>query len=604
MAPAKNTRRRTSKSSNIESKIPKVKKNVELSRLKTDAGLPVKEELAIFYPPPLVAFKAIFCLRIVSAIWLHITDCDETFNYWEPSHYLLFGNGFQTWEYTPQYALRSYSYLLVHTVPAWIYNSLFHPSRLLLFYFIRCSLAVVSAVAEVYFYKSVCREFGINVGRIMLVILIFSPGMFIASTAYLPSSFSMYMTFISMTAWFYRKYHLAIFSTALSTFISWPFAALIGFPIACDMLLVQKKWRTFFKWSTISAVIILLPLTETDSSYYGRFTIAPWNIVKYNIFTSRGPNLYGTEPWYFYVLNGVLNFNFAFLLALATPFLLVLVKLVLPKKPRNPDCLSLILSLGSFYLWFATFSIQPHKEERFLFPIYPMVALCGAVSIDSLQVLWYRFFIKKGLHYAKCTAKAALFILVVYSALGISRMLALYKAYHAPMDTYIELTKVNANFAAKSEINLCVGREWHRFPSSFFLPDRWKLRFIKSDFDGLLPAYYLPDSNATKIARDDMNDANEEEKSRYVSIDSCDFLIDLDSDSPSLLEPRYSEHKNWTSIYSVPFLNAKKTPSWVRSFYVPLMWESQSNFLSYHLLQHKLEVLKDNYWFDAAQHNY
>lgn len=51
---------------------------------RTDAGLPVKEELAIFYPPPLVAFKAIFCLRIVSAIWLHITDCDETFNYWEP----------------------------------------------------------------------------------------------------------------------------------------------------------------------------------------------------------------------------------------------------------------------------------------------------------------------------------------------------------------------------------------------------------------------------------------------------------------------------------------------------------------------------------------
>lgn len=120
----------------------------------------------------------------------------------------------------------------------------------------------------------------------------------------------------------------------------------LRFPIACDMLLVQKKWRTFFKWSTISAVIILvlnqidfifirkfphynnffypqLPLTETDSSYYGRFTIAPWNIVKYNIFTSRGPNLYGTEPWYFYVLNGVLNFNFAFLLALATPFLLV-----------------------------------------------------------------------------------------------------------------------------------------------------------------------------------------------------------------------------------------------------------------------------------------
>lgn len=69
------------------------------------------------------------------------------------SHYLLFNNGFQTWEYAPQYALRSYLYLLSHTVLAWIYNTLFHPSRLLLFYFMRCSLAVLCAFTEVQFYK-------------------------------------------------------------------------------------------------------------------------------------------------------------------------------------------------------------------------------------------------------------------------------------------------------------------------------------------------------------------------------------------------------------------------------------------------------------------
>ncbi len=50
----------------------------------------MKEEAAMFYPPPIVGFKAIFCLRIVSAIWLHITDCDETYNYWEPVRILFF----------------------------------------------------------------------------------------------------------------------------------------------------------------------------------------------------------------------------------------------------------------------------------------------------------------------------------------------------------------------------------------------------------------------------------------------------------------------------------------------------------------------------------
>ena len=37
-------------------------------------------------------------------------------NYWEPAHYLMYGYGLQTWEYSPQYALRSYYYLW-HYIP-------------------------------------------------------------------------------------------------------------------------------------------------------------------------------------------------------------------------------------------------------------------------------------------------------------------------------------------------------------------------------------------------------------------------------------------------------------------------------------------------------
>jgi alpha-1,2-mannosyltransferase len=33
----------------------------------------------------------------------NVSDCDETFNYWEPSHYMLYGWGFQTWEYRCAY---------------------------------------------------------------------------------------------------------------------------------------------------------------------------------------------------------------------------------------------------------------------------------------------------------------------------------------------------------------------------------------------------------------------------------------------------------------------------------------------------------------------
>lgn len=51
-------------------------------------------------------------------------------------------------------------------------------------------------------FRGVCKQFGANTGRITLAVLLLSAGMFISSTAYLPSSFCMYMTLLSMGAWF------------------------------------------------------------------------------------------------------------------------------------------------------------------------------------------------------------------------------------------------------------------------------------------------------------------------------------------------------------------------------------------------------------------
>ena len=66
----------------------------------------------------------------------------------------------------------------------------------------------------------------------------------------------------------------------------------------------------------ISAVIILALQIPVDSLFYGKLVIAPLNIVKYNVLSDHGPDLYGTEPWTYYLFNGLLNFNVAFILAL------------------------------------------------------------------------------------------------------------------------------------------------------------------------------------------------------------------------------------------------------------------------------------------------
>lgn len=43
----------------------------------------------------------------------------SVFNYWDPLHYLVHGKGFQTWEYSPEFSIRSYFYLLIHAGPAY-----------------------------------------------------------------------------------------------------------------------------------------------------------------------------------------------------------------------------------------------------------------------------------------------------------------------------------------------------------------------------------------------------------------------------------------------------------------------------------------------------
>lgn len=83
-----------------------------------------------------------------------------------------------------------------------------------------------------------------------------------------------------------------------------------------DILLFKKQWRLFIHWCLISAVTILGPQLLCDSYYYGRPVFASFNIVWYNVFTSHGPDLYGTEPAQYYLINGILNFNFVFILAL------------------------------------------------------------------------------------------------------------------------------------------------------------------------------------------------------------------------------------------------------------------------------------------------
>jgi len=333
-------------------------------------------------------------------------------------------------------------------------------------------------------------------------------------------------------------------------------------------------------------------MVQLDTHMYGKLVIAPWNIIQYNVFTSHGPDLYGVEPWTYYFINGFLNFNIVFFAAiLVFPiYMFTHWYLRLPKK-GSPHVYLLLLPM---YLWILVFFTRPHKEERFLFPMYPMLGMAAAISFDAIQKMYFHLFSKKKVsHYLRSTDWLAVLIVVVAGVTSISRITALYRGYHASLETYFEVWRLQdeglipSSFTANNKpIQLCAGKTWHQFPSSFFVPANWEFQFVQSEFRGQLPKPFAVGSNATSIIPTHMNDMNTEETSRYVSIDKCHYLVDLDTGIETPLEPRYAERSDqWTVVARAPYLDNQRSHKFFRAFYVPWLTEAHCQYSDYVLLQ-------------------
>ena len=250
--------------------------------------------------------------------------------------------------------------------------------------------------------------------------------------------------------------------------------------------------------------------------------LVPWRIVSYNVLSgsSRGPDIFGTEPWHFYTRNLLLNFNAWFLLAMCAGPLLGL-QLVFTRfsSTRWMSLRSMMIS-APCYLWFVIFSAQPHKEERFMYPAYPFLCLNAAIALHI--VLNYLGQLSPKSIIRKMSAKVKLvlvgsFVLAIVTV-GILRTMGTVSAYNAPLEVYRLLQSPQH---ASMQGNVCLGKEWYRFPSSYFLPKSMRPKFVKSAFDGLLPGEFseagpVSGFHPTWLIPPCMNDQNLEDPGKHV----------------------------------------------------------------------------------------
>lgn len=255
--------------------------------------------------------------------------------------------------------------------------------------------------------------------------------------AFLPSTFALHLTTLAFSIYLVptssntsRRTYLTVLCFAASALLGWPFAALLAVPFALEELFLLGTDRlapgaSTFQWhfgrfqrlafaGAVAWVAIALPLTLIDSAAYGKFVFVPWNLVNYNVFASKrgaGPELYGTEDWSFYLFNLLLSHNFQFSFALAALPLIFTTSLISPhrledvKKPKegedkkqkpamgSPTWQLLAMRTAPVYIWLAVVWTQPHKEERFMFPIYTLLCWNAAVSVTLVRGLVEAFFV-------------------------------------------------------------------------------------------------------------------------------------------------------------------------------------------------------------------
>lgn len=86
-------------------------------------------------------------------------------------------------------------------------------------------------------------------------------------------------------------------------------------------------------------------------------------------------------------------------------------------------CRQSLVTIASCFIWFLVFFAQAHKEERFLFPAYPLICLLAAMSFVLLRN--FIIFHTPVLH--RFVLASIKLVFLTFTLISVSRVLALYK---------------------------------------------------------------------------------------------------------------------------------------------------------------------------------
>ena len=352
----------------------------------------------------------------------------------------------------------------------------------------------------------------------------------------------------------------------------------------------------------IIVAIVGIPAAYIDTYYYQKKTSPLYNILAYNA-GGNGDELYGIEDVTYYYKNLFLNLGVIWPLGVASPMIIMRNSL----DKIDPNNTKLLVILCSAALYIGILMSRPHKEERFLYPINPLLSLLSATSLcymsdmvmtvfgnyETLTELKYNNF--KSLSTASIM-KAIMIVAVIglNGILGGSRIMSNYQNYNGFISLWRNVYDITNKTNQRNPMSVCTGNEWYYFPSHFYLPNHLSLHFLDDGFKGQLPQYYNPVNGTFAVPIHAFNDKNKEEPSRYVSIDSCNYVVILrqskfNKDNKKVIEETLNHPDNKSKfklLHSCPIIDKDgSTNSLTRAYYIPKLSYLDNVYINYELYE-------------------
>ncbi|KAI8644138.1 Alg9-like mannosyltransferase family-domain-containing protein, partial [Parasitella parasitica] len=338
-------------------------------------------------------FIFVTCLlfRFLNAYYTRTYDNPD--EYWqgqEIAHELVFGNGYLTWEWREK--IRSFSHPLTIAIVYKTILLLGLQNTHVIVAAPRYFQATLAAVADVATYTLAKKVIGNDIALSMLFTTLCSWFNFQMAARTLSNSMEMVFTIIALNYWplpgivkttgksWVKNYRISLVFASIACVMR-PTNGLIWLFLGVHLLLCSSNvFKVAYNALFICILVIALDVmidtrlyNHSWSNFTGSLVFTPYLFFKVNV-VNNVSLFYGVHTWHWYISQGI-----PFIFTTFLPMIGVGLYRICTTPMFNRFKSLLYLSAWVIIIY----SLLPHKEFRFIFPIVPLILMIAAYGIQQ-----------------------------------------------------------------------------------------------------------------------------------------------------------------------------------------------------------------------------